>query len=113
MIRAVSKVQIVKENRAPVALHQKHEKQFKSTGFSSLLSKKDFNVSVIAYRDTVHPLFINEFQVKIDNTKCSQEVKAVRMSLARTVVAGSTSLDQIKVADEEVKADTHSGGPAH
>ena len=70
-------------------------------------------MSVVAYRDTVHPLFINEFQVKIDNTKCGQTVNAVRLSLARTVVAGSTSLDQIKVADEEVKADTHSGGPAH
>ena len=46
----------MKEHRGPVALHQKHEKQFKSKGFISKLSKKDFEVSIVAYRDTVHPL---------------------------------------------------------
>ena len=80
-------------------------------GFTKILSKDNFTVQVVAYRDTIHPRFINEFKVKIDNRHCGQDVKVVRLSLARTVVAGSSSIDQIKVSDEEVAADTHHGGP--
>ena len=34
----------------------------------------------------------------------------MRLSLARTVTAGTNSLEQIKVSGEEVGAETHSGG---
>ena len=51
-------------------MHQKHEKTFKSTGFTKLLSKKDWAVELVVYRDVIFPQFINEFKVKIDNTKC-------------------------------------------
>ena len=56
-----------------------------------MLSKKDFAVEVVMFRDVIFPQFINEFKVKIDNTKSNQAVNAVRLSLARTAIAGAST----------------------
>ena len=74
------------------------------------MSKKDFSVEIVMFRNVIFPQFINEFRVKIDNTKCSQAVTAVRLSLARTVNAGPFAHESIKVCNEEVGSDTNGGG---
>lgn len=55
MIRAVSKVQVVKEHKGPIGYHKKHQKEFKNTGFTKLLSKKDFSVEIEMSRDVIYP----------------------------------------------------------
>ena len=61
-------------------------------------------------RDVIYPQCINEFKVKIDNTRYSSAVKVVRLSLVRTVFAGANSVESIKVCNEEVCSVTNGGG---
>ena len=66
------------------------------------------------YSNQIKANFKNELRIMIDNTKCSQSVNAIRLSLMRTTSAGGdNSADKITVKDEEISFDTHAGGPAN
>lgn len=50
-----------------------------------MLSKKEFNVNVTLGTNMVAPLQVNDFKIRIDNTKVGQAVSNVRLALTRIV----------------------------